>query len=206
MKQRIIILLISVGLSSLIWFGCSQQQPMQKTTPAVAAATFGGFASKVEWGKHLVLMSGCNDCHTPKKMTAAGPVPDMTLMLSGHPSGAPSLQVDRADIEGKGLIVTNDLTVWTGPWGVSYAANLTPDQTGIGNWTEAQFIKAIREQKFQGLDGTRPLLPPMSFVAGGLSAASSDSELAAIFAYLKTVKPIQNTVPQPLPPVSTMHQ
>lgn len=184
---------------SLLLAGCNQKQ----SKPAVAA-NYGGFATKVEWGQHLVLMGGCNDCHTPKKMTAAGPVPDMTLMMSGHPSDAPDIQVDRKDIEGKGLMVTSDLTAWVGPWGVSYAANLTPDETGIGNWTEAQFFKAIREQKFMGLDGTRPLMPPMNFVAEGLSAAASDSELSAIFAYLKTIKPVHNVVQQPKPPVTAM--
>ncbi|MCB9297006.1 MAG: hypothetical protein H6559_28375 [Lewinellaceae bacterium] len=45
------------------------------------------------------------------------------------------------------------------PWGVSYAANLTSDDTGIYLWTEAQFFRAIREGKYKGLEGSRPLLP-----------------------------------------------
>ena len=36
-------------------------------------------------GKYLVTVAGCNDCHTPLKMTAEGPKPDMDRMLSGHP-------------------------------------------------------------------------------------------------------------------------
>ena len=36
-------------------------------------------------GKYLVTIMGCNDCHTPLKMTDRGPVPDMDKMLSGHP-------------------------------------------------------------------------------------------------------------------------
>jgi hypothetical protein len=34
----------------------------------------------------------------------------------------------------------------------------------------------------------------------------SDNEIKAIFAYLKTIKPIKNTVPQPLPPVTAKAQ
>src|SRR5215510_12981491 len=41
---------------------------------------------RVERGRYLVTAMGCNDCHTPLKMTDQGPVPDITSMLSGHPS------------------------------------------------------------------------------------------------------------------------
>jgi hypothetical protein len=61
----------------------------------------------------------------------------------------------------KGYAITQTLTSWVGPWGTSYAANLTPDKTGIGNWSEEQFMKAIREGKYKGMDGTRPIMPPM---------------------------------------------
>jgi hypothetical protein len=105
-------------------------------------------------------------------------------------------------MEGKGLAVTNDLTAWVGPWGISYAANLTPDETGIGNWSEQQFIKAIREGKLKGMDGTRPLLPPMPWQEFG---QMKDEELKAIFAYLKTIKPVNNVVPPAAPPVMARH-
>ena len=52
------------------------------------------------------------------------------------------------------------VTAWAGPWGVSYAANLTPDKrTGIGAWTADQFIKTMRTGKHLGVG--RPVLPPM---------------------------------------------
>ena len=57
----------------------------------------------------------------------------------------PPPDVDRKEVESKGLAVTNDLTAWVGPWGISYAANITSDSTGIGNWSEAQFILCLRE-------------------------------------------------------------
>jgi cytochrome c553 len=86
------------------------------------------------------------------------------------------------------------LTAAIGPWGISYAANLTPDDTGTGNWTEAQFMKAIREGKSKGLDGARPLLPPMPWE---VARNMSDEDLKAVFAYLQSVKPIKNVVPNP---------
>lgn len=131
-----------------------------------------------------------------------GPVPDTSLLLSGHPASVPAPDVNRKEMEGKGLAVTNDLTAWVGPWGISYAANLTPDETGIGNWSEQQFIKAIREGKLKGMDGTRPLLPPMPWQEFG---QMKDEELKAIFAYLKTIKPVNNVVPPAAPPVMGRH-
>lgn len=160
---------------------------------------YGGFKSQVEWGGHLVQIIGCNDCHTPKKMTAMGPVPDMSLMLSGHPAKMPAPDVNRKEMESKGLAVTNDLTAWVGPWGISYAANLTPDGTGIGNWDYAQFERAMKEGKFMGSQNGRQLLPPMPWQE---FRTMTDGELRAIFAYLKSVKPVHNLVPDAEPPVS----
>ena len=164
-----------------------------------AALKNGGFPDQIAYGHHLVEVIGCNDCHTPKKMTSMGPVPDTTLMLSGHPASMPAPNVNRNEMESKGLAVTNDMTAWVGPWGISYAANLTPDETGIGNWSEAQFIRAIREGKSKGLENSRQLLPPMPWQDFALM---KDEELKAIFAYLKSVKPINNVVPPPAPPVT----
>ena len=204
MKSRSLLSLTVIVVSMCIWNGCSKKTSAQNTasTRDIEAVTtnYGGFRNRVEWGRHLVILGGCNDCHTPKKMTAMGPVPDTTLRLSGHPAAIPPPDVNRSEIERKGLVVTNDLTVWVGPWGISYAANLTPDETGIGNWTPAQFIKAIREGKYQGMDGTRPLLPPMNFVAKEVGTMS-DAELGAIFSYLKSLKPVHNLVTEPEPPV-----
>jgi len=92
------------------------------------------------------------------------------------------------------MLFAPDLTSAVGAWGQSYAANISSDATGIGNWKEEQFIKAIREGKSKGLDGTRLLLPPMPwFVYKNMS----DDDLKSIFAYLKTTNPVRNVVPQP---------
>lgn len=160
---------------------------------------FGGFGTQQKWGEHLVRIAGCHDCHTPKMMTDHGPDFDFSLALSGHPAHLPAPDVNRSEMESKGLGVTGDLTAWVGPWGVSYAANLTSDSTGTGNWKEEQFIYALREGKYKGLPGTRDLLPPMPWP---MYKNMTDGELKAIFAYLKSTKPIKNVVPPPQPPLT----
>ena len=85
-----------------------------------------------------------------------------------------------------------DLTSAAGPWGVSFSANITSDSTGLGNWTEAQFFKALREGKFKGLDQSRPLLPPMPWQN---LKHLTDEDIRSIFAFLKSTKPVKNVVP-----------
>jgi hypothetical protein len=110
----------------------------------------------------------------------------------------PPPDVNRKEMETKGLSVTNTLTSWVGPWGISYAANLTSDATGIGNWTESAFITALRKGKYEGIESGRSLLPPMP---SAMYTSMSDDELKAIFAFLKSTKPINNVVPLAQPPV-----
>ena len=155
------------------------------------------YGSTEAYGEHLVTIMACNDCHTPKKMGPNGMEIDSTLLLSGHPAKMPLFEVDRKAMAAKGLVVTQDLTAWVGPWGVSYTANLTPDETGIGNWNIDQFKMAIRQGKFHGMGNGRPLLPPMPW---DMYKHASDDELSAVFAYLKSIKPISNLVPAPEPP------
>jgi hypothetical protein len=149
-------------------------------------------------GKYLVNLAGCNHCHSPKVMAPQGPVVDETRPLSGTPSTMPvALPAEGMLAPDKwGIATTMDLTAWAGPWGVSFARNLTPDkETGLGSWTEAMFIKALRTGKDMG-EG-RPILPPMPWEDIG---HSTDSDLHAIFAYLQSLKPIKNAVHDPIPP------
>ena len=166
-----------------------------------ATPNYGGYASMEQWGEHLVTICSCNDCHTPKKMTEAGPVIDSSLLLSGHPADMPIPDVDRKEMEKKGYVVTQTLTAWIGPWGVSYTGNLTSDPTGIGNWDENNFFTAIRHGKFKGIESGRSLLPPMPW---DMLRNLTDDELKAIFAFLKSTKPIHNVVPAAQPPVLSM--
>jgi mono/diheme cytochrome c family protein len=151
----------------------------------------------VAQGKYLVTTGGCDDCHTPKIYTASGPVPDSTRRLSGFQQGEtlPALDVKYVT-PGKWVATESNFSAWVGPWGISYASNLTPDNaTGIGTLTEEMFIKALREGKYMGVG--RPLLPPMPWPTIG---QMTDQDLKAMYAYLKTIKPINNKVPEPTPP------
>ena len=178
--------------------GPQSETPVETPAASSASASNGGFESKEKWGEHLVTVSGCQDCHSPKKMTPMGPEIDSSVMLAGYRGGSPEKEVNRKDLQSKGLGVTRDLTAWIGPWGVSYAANLTSDSTGIGAWTEEQFILSLREGKFKGLANGRTLLPPMPWQ---MYKHFTDNEVKAIFAFLKITKPVKNAVPAPLPPV-----
>ncbi len=156
-------------------------------------------AAMVKRGEYLVTVGGCNDCHSPKIMTAMGPEPDPKRLLSGHPKEEPlpAITDKKMIAPGQWALFSPGLTATVGPWGTSFAANLTPDDTGLGNWTEAQFFKAIREGKSKGMDGTRPILPPMPWFN---FAKMSDEDLRSVFMYLQSLPPVKNAVPNPIPP------
>jgi mono/diheme cytochrome c family protein len=77
--------------------------------------------------------------------------------------------------------------VFEGPWGRVASANLTPDPTGIPYYDETLFMQAIRT----GAVRTRQLNPIMPWP---LMRKQTDEDLQAIFAYLKTLKPVQHRV------------
>ncbi len=150
--------------------------------------------ARIARGKYLVDYGGCNDCHTPLKMTDQGPQPDLSRMLSGHPE---SVELPPPELKaGPWFAATAGMTAWTGPWGISYASNLTPDtNTGMGIWTWEMFRKAMRTGKHMG-DG-RDILPPMPWRS---LKALSDEDLKAVFAYLRSIPPLSNRVPEPVGP------
>jgi hypothetical protein len=153
----------------------------------------------IQHGAYLVRVAGCHDCHTPLKMGPKGPEPDMTRMLSGHPEGLVMPPAPKLPEGPWGWAGSLSMTAFTGPWGVSYAANLTPDkETGLGAWTEAQFFQMVRSARHLGQG--RAILPPMPIQ--NLQAAS-DADLKAIFAYLHSIPAVKNKVPTPVPPAPT---
>ena len=152
-------------------------------------------AEQVARGAYLVKLGGCGDCHSPKNFTAQGPVEYTTRLLSGHPASE-KVPAPPAELGLGGWVAACNphMTAWVGPWGVSFAVNLTSDKkTGLGNWTEEQFIQAMRTGKHRGFG--RPILPPMPWFN---LANASDDDLSAILAYLKTTKPIVNQAPEPV--------
>lgn len=178
---------------------CTNEKKDDNVKTESTVASFGGYENQVKWGEHIIRSGGCGDCHTPKKMTDHGPIDDSSLLFSGHPAQMPIPPVNRLELQSKGVFASQTLTSWVGPWGVSFASNLTPDSTGIAAWKEDQFIYALRNGIYKGLEGSRPLLPPMPWES---ISNFTDDELKAMFAFLKSVPPIKNPVPSPMPPAT----
>jgi hypothetical protein len=191
MRKTVLNLAATTMIIAVVFIACSDSSASEKKKSIVMTET-----EKIQRGSYLVNAIGCDDCHSPKEITATGfeIIPD--LRLSGYQSAKASPKADSNVVKQGWLLFGGDLTTAVGPWGQSFAANLTSDATGIGNWKEEQFIKAIREGKYKGLDNTRPLLPPMPwFVYKNLN----DDDLKSIFAFLKSTKPVKNVVPAPKP-------
>ena len=203
MKRTIVATLLLLALLPLLT-ACSEDLSATPNATNTVQSQAALTARRVERGRFLVGIGGCNDCHTPLKMGANGPEPDMSRMLSGHPHDlvmppAPKINGPWMYVGG----VTN--TAFSGPWGVSYARNLTPDQvSGLGIWDEQMFVKTIRTGRHMGV--SRPLLPPMPWQNIN-QALTSDEDLKSIYAYLRTIKPIRNEVPDAIvaPPHPAPH-
>ena len=135
--------------------------------PQSAAPAAMTAEQKVERGRYLVGIMSCNDCHTPGTLYGA---PDTTRALSGSELG------------------------WTGPWGVVYPRNLTPDSTGLGTWTDEQIITVLRTGNRPDGRQLAPIMPWLNY------AQLHDEDITAIVAYLRSLPPVKHTPPAPLPP------
>lgn len=191
--------LVTTGLLALAFAalpGTVGWKLMQAVPAATAAAAALVDPARIERGAYLVRIMGCNDCHTPWTMGARGPEPDLTRALTGHPADLVMPPPPKLP-EGPWIWMggaTN--TVFAGPWGVSFAANLTPDpETGLGKWTQETFVTALRTGRHEGKG--RPILPPMPWPMYG---QATDEDLGAIFAYLQSLAPVKNRVPAPVDP------
>ena len=154
---------VALGLAS-----CAKNTQQTTTTDSTTTTAALNPAQKLDRGRYLSAIAGCNDCHTPGTFYGA---PDMSRQLSGSELG------------------------WTGPWGTSYAANITPDSaTGIGRYTEDDIVNALRKGvKKSGA----PILPPMPWPD---FAQLSDEDAYAVAAYIKSVPAVVHAVPANLPP------
>ena len=194
MKKIVLIFSVVALVASAGIIACNSSEKDSANKEGIVDTPSEG--ERIERGKYLVTIMGCNDCHTPKKMGPQGPELDSNLLLSGHPASMPVAKPNPAML--KDFVgFTHTLTATVGPWGTSYAANITSDETGIGNWTEEQFFTAIRNGKFKGAPAGRNLLPPMPWQ---MYSHATDEDLKSIFAYLKSTKPVKNLVPSPIPP------
>jgi hypothetical protein len=149
-------------------------------------------AEKIERGKYLVTIGGCHDCHTPKIFGPQGPALDTNRLLSGYREGSPLPPYDSTIAKSGWALMGMEGTSMVSPLGVSFAANITSDQTGIGNWSFEQFKKAFTKGRYKGLDNTRPLLPPMPWENYKHMA---EEDVESIFLYLKSTTPVRNVVP-----------
>lgn len=134
---------------------------------ADSSAQAAAAMTPVQRGQYLVTVVGCNDCHTPGALYGN---PDMSRQLSGSELG------------------------WQGPWGVSYARNLTPDSTGLAGWTDEEITRAL--QNGVRKDGT-PILPPMPWPE---FARLTKPDVQAIIAYLRSIPPVHHVPPARVPP------
>jgi mono/diheme cytochrome c family protein len=82
-----------------------------------------------------------------------------------------------------------------GPWPMVASANITPDSTGIAGYTDDSFVQVIRTGAVNG-QALSPIMPTMIY------KNLTDSDLKAMFGYLRTVKPIQHHVDNSLPPTN----
>jgi mono/diheme cytochrome c family protein len=121
----------------------------------------------VSRGEYLASLMHCAMCHTPM---GKDNMPDMSKMFAG------GLHME-APMMGDGVL---------------YSSNITPDpDTGIGGWTDEELANAIRGMTKR--DGS-PILGPMALYQGGWYRIE-DADLAAVIAYLRSLKPIANKVP-----------
>ncbi len=189
MKKNILIF-------SIVAFSCSIIASFTYPQKETSVPTIKYTPKQIEQGRYLVEIMGCRDCHSPKIMTPQGPLSDKNRDLSGHPASMPFGRINKESL--KDWVLFNMMnTVSVGPWGITFSANLTSDDTGIGTWSEEQFIIALTEGKSKGIRSARPLLPPMPW-QNYVNIKREDA--IAIFAFLKTTKPVENIVPQPISP------
>lgn len=179
--------------------GCASNDPQKVVEPLPEQDDEQIRAFMIERGKQLVALGGCGKCHTPKVNTGFGMKPVADRFLSGYPEGEPLPDFpykDLMDPDMEKVFYTTDGTIWVGRWGVSFSANITPDpETGIGNWTDKQFIDTFRTGTHIGQG--RALFPPMPV---NVYSKLSHEELRSIFLYLWTIKPVKNKVPAPIYP------
>ena len=134
--------------------------------PSIDGNPLPGESDQVKYGEYISTMADCATCHTPHNQQG----PDMTRIFSG---GYPF------DL-GTNMVVS---------------ANITPDSaTGIGMWSEAMFVDKFARYRNASAFNVDSAAHNNTIMPVSLFAGMTDSDLKAIYAYLRTVKPISNKV------------
>jgi hypothetical protein len=107
--RKILIASIPLFVVLMIALACTQRHPAPATQPVHAGPS-------AALGRHLIMSSGCNDCHTPGFMQLGMKVPE-ALWLTGVPVG------------------------WRGPWGTTYGSNL---RLFVKEMDEPTFVSVVR--------------------------------------------------------------
>jgi hypothetical protein len=176
-KVMLAVLLAGAGVLILLPQRLLSQEPVPKDWEQ---------RSYIDRGKYLVDHLGeCVGCHTPLGKGGSGD-PDMNLYLSGVPAKFAGAKEGPPQVAG-----------FPGPKGARfYPKNLTPDpETGMGKWTEEQFVKALKEGVRP--DGTKY---PRSQMEWEFYGNMTEADIRAMYRYLRTIKPIKNKVPDNIPP------
>ncbi|MCX7888288.1 MAG: c-type cytochrome [Rhodobacteraceae bacterium] len=124
-----------------------------------------GDAARIARGSYLARVMDCGGCHTPRGPDGA-PIPGKSLTGGSIGFEIPDL-------------------------GIFWPPNLTPDATGLGGWTEAEVVTAIRTGERPDGRILAPAMPWPSF------AGLTDEDATALAAFLLSLPPVENTVPAP---------
>ena len=131
---------------------------------AMAASTPAEAEEGVTRGAYLAAIMDCGGCHTPG-------------MLLGKPDPDRPLAGSDVGFEIPGL-------------GIFFPPNLTPDRdTGLGAWSEADIVRAVRTGERPDGRQLAPVMPYQSY------ARLTDADAHALAAYLKSLKPVEHRVP-----------
>lgn len=182
---------LAISWIFFIILSCNENVSRQQPDPVVKTDSL----KFIERGKYLLTIGGCNDCHSPKKMGPHGPEVIAETMLSGYPANRPFPKFD-STLAKRGIAQFNeDMTATAGPWGISFAGNLTSSASGAGSWPFENFKTALQHGKWKGIETSRSLLPPMPWFN---YAVMTDDDLKALLAFLRSTKPVDNVPPPPM--------
>jgi cytochrome c553 len=167
MKYKVLFFTFITILTGILLINCNESTDADSN----ALASADSVKTQLEKGKYLVTkVALCLDCHSERNFEYfSGPIIDGT--------------------EGQGGELFDHKNV--GVPGTIYARNITPDEaTGIGTWSDDEIFRAITQGIRKNGDTLFPLMPYPAY------NQLAKEDIHAIIAYIKTLKPVEHTVPQ----------